>query len=112
MFVSGVLDARILPSFEGRPIVGGDFSLVCNVTVYGNLSGTPEFSWTGPGGDLPEPIRTSNTQSTLEFFSLRLSQTGEYSCTVQLEGFPYTATESFNLDIDFLGITIAVSLMM
>ena len=95
---------RLFSPTEGGPVVGRDLTLVCQVTVYGNLSGSPVFSWIGPGGDLPQPLRVSQSRSELHFEPLRLSQSGDYSCTVLLEDFPFPSTQTVNLDIDFLGM--------
>ena len=102
--ISGVLEVRVHSPFDNSAIVGRNFTLVCDVEVFGNLSGTPGFTWTGPGGALPVPVRTSNTRSELHFDILRLSQSGEYSCTVELPGFPYTSRSVYSLNPNYLGM--------
>ena len=88
-------------SAELSPVVGLYYSLTCDVRVFG-LSAAPEFTWTGPG-DLPAPIRTSNFSSELRFSPLKLSNGGEYSCTVEVPGFPFTSRSVFTLMPNFLG---------
>ena len=102
-YYSGKLDVRLFAPLEGGPVLGRNFTLACDVTVYGDLSGSPVFTWTGPGGALPQPLRTSDGRSELHFDPLLLSQSGEYSCTVEVEGFPFPSTQSIFVDIDFLG---------
>jgi hypothetical protein len=99
----GKLDVRLFAPLEGGPVLGRNFTLACDVTVYGDLSGSPVFTWTGPGGALPQPLRTSDGRSELHFDPLLLSQSGEYSCTVEVEGFPFPSTQSIFVNIDFLG---------
>jgi hypothetical protein len=90
-----VVDVRLIDVYReeraGNAYIGYPYILTCDVLVYGDLNGTLEFVWTGPG-ELPTPVRTNNTHSELRFQPLRLSQDGEYSCTVKLEGFPYPST--------------------
>ena len=91
-----MVDVRLIDVYReeeraGNAYIGIPYILTCDVLVYGDLNGTLEFIWTGPG-ELPTPVRTNNTHSELRFQPLRLSQDGEYSCTVKLEGFPYPST--------------------
>ena len=61
----------------GTPTVGGSYSLTCTVTGADRLNATITYQWfkdnTGVSGE---------TQSTLSFSSLSLSDAGQYSCDV------------------------------
>lgn len=93
---------------DGRLIVGIEYSLQCIAEVYGNLNGNLTFSWNGPGV-LPLPVIPSSDprRSVLTFSPLRLSNGGEYNCSVSVEDFlqagtPLVATDRAEVIPDFL----------
>ena len=92
---------------DSSPVVGRQYSLYCFVTLHGNLTGTPIFSWQGPGV-LPTPVTPSwdITTSRLTFHPLRLSDRGEYTCTVRLENFPYSIQQSFDVHPIYLSMLL------
>ena len=111
---AGALRARVdVPN--RRPVVGREYSLECIAEVYGNLSRDPTITWSGPGV-LPTPVNPPSDprRSILTFSPLKLSNGGEYSCSVHLEDFlqmgsPLIATDSVQVIPDFLSMFIVYS---
>jgi hypothetical protein len=117
-FTFTIVARAVLPSVEAAPVNftlgavtvdihsvpdrviendGQGYTLFCDATIYGGLSGTLMFTWTGPG-DLPDQVMSSNTRSELRFQSLRLSQAGEYRCTAALVDSPFLSTSAFSVE--------------
>lgn len=89
--------------FGYTPVVGQRFELVCLVDLHGTLSGNLTFSWEGPGQfPTPETPSYDNERSILIFNPLKLSHEGEYTCSVRLENFPYTAQYTYYLQPNYL----------
>jgi hypothetical protein len=102
--------------------------LTCRVTLHGELTETPTFSWQGPGL-LPTPVVSFSRPlvvsgsivyagpyvgtSDLIFDSINSSNEGRYTCTAGLDNFPFTVEDyediyintelqlSVNLHIEF-----------
>ena len=112
---AGALRARVdVFNRIQRPVVGREYSLECIAEVYGNLNGDPTITWSGPGV-LPTPVipPSDPRRSILTFSPLKLSNGGEYSCSVRLEDFlemdsPLIATDSVQVIPDFLTFFISL----
>jgi hypothetical protein len=82
--------------------------LTCRVTLHGELTETPTFSWQGPGL-LPTPVVSFSRPlvvsgsivyagpyvgtSDLIFDSINSSNEGRYTCTAGLDNFPFTVED-------------------
>ena len=69
----------------GNPRLGQPYTLTCNVSATGGVTGTPTVQWVGPGS--PAPIVTggdftvsSTSPYTLTINPLRQSHAGQYTC--------------------------------
>lgn len=89
--------------FGHTPVVGRQFELDCLVNLYGMLSGAVNFTWQAPGPfPTPEVSFFDSERSILLFKPLKLSHEGEYTCSVRIENFPYSAQYTYHLQPNYL----------
>jgi hypothetical protein len=91
------LEILVHRSAAGFDLYNGQVvKLTCNVTLQGTLTGTPTFSWQGPGL-LPTPVVSFPSEhvvtSELIFNSINSSHEGKYTCTAGLDNFPFTVED-------------------
>lgn len=66
-----------------QPMIGDSVSISCSVTLPGGVVGTQSYEWAGPGGSIP----ASGPENVLNISTIRLSQAGQYICTVNIDFF-------------------------
>ena len=64
-------------------MIGDSVSIACLATLPDTVVGTLSYEWAGPGGSIP----ASGPENVLDISSIRLSQSGEYVCTVSISIF-------------------------
>ena len=72
------------------PVVGQSYTLTCR--VYGTDSPITAYQWMKDGIQLANEM-----QATLSFSSIMLSDAGQYTCGVTVEGTKYTTVEEITI---------------
>ena len=72
---------EVLLSDGGILTVGENHTFTCNISGIQNLNSTIVYKWTKNNGT---QSRVGTNSNTLSFFSLRLSDSGEYTCMVTI----------------------------
>ena len=97
--ITGSLRVYVYKS-RSTPVIGRQYMVTCVADVNFNVTNNPPaFVWQGPG-ELPVPVTPPSdpTTSVLTFSPLKLSNGGEYSCSVVLDYYNTTQVEEFVLE--------------
>ena len=72
---------------SGTPLAGMNYTLICDISGAGALNLTElniKYNWT-KNNDSGNQIQIENNSKTLKFSTLKLSDAGQYTCTVTLD---------------------------
>ena len=98
-YLSNITPTVVIITTRGTPAVGETYTLICSVE---DVPSSPNIQWFGPNNNLITSGTSMTTlTSTLTLSGLTISDAGEYTCQLILNGVVHKAVKDVLVESEF-----------